>query len=406
MPLVGHAQVREIVIGREDRRPTAKELAKMQALVKEAMEQGAYGISTGLEYNPGYYGKTPEVIELVKVVAPYGGVHHIHMRTEGDFHPRGDKHTLMEAVEETIEIARQTGVPTNISHIKAARKRNWGLSREMCALIEEARKNNIQITADQYPYRFGGNYPFKFHIPRPVWTGEEDNNGLSSADIDAILDRLNGDQLIDLYKKTTSYVPITAQHEQYLQRLSRKRLMQLVNQNAFDLSNLRGAANAWERMLFLERMKYPKEADNIRRQILDFIEVNSGPENWYVTSSHDKSLLGKTLTEIAASEGKSIADVAIELALMGALGTTKKYGDNDIEYFMKKDYVATASDGLTPFYGIGLLHIRSYATFLHKIKKYAMERKTVSLAHVIRSQGIDRGQCQLIFSQPYYINRH
>lgn len=385
--LVGHGQVREIVMGREYREPAPEELEKMKALVKEAMEQGAYGISTGLEYTPGYYAKTEEVIELVKVVAPYGGIYHTHMRTEGDYHSRGDKHTLIEALEETIEIAKQTGVPTNISHIKAARKRNWGLSREMCALIEEARKNNVKITADQYPYRFGGNYPFKSHIPRSAWIGEENNDGLSSSDIEEIFDRLRDFQLIDLYKKThTRYIPITEQHEQYLNSLPRKRLVQLVSQSLVNLSNLRGPANARERMLFLERMKNPEEAENIRKKILEYIEVNSGPENWYVTICHDKNLEGKTLKEIAEIKRKSIADIAIELGLMDALGTTKKYSEDDIEHFMKKDYVATASDGGAPFYGIGLTHIRSYSTFLQKIKKYAMERKTVSIPHVIRSQ--------------------
>jgi N-acyl-D-amino-acid deacylase len=85
-------------------------------------------------------------------------------------------------------------------------------------------------------------------------------------------------------------------------------------------------------------------------------------------------------------KGKSISETAIELELMGARCVPLRMSEEDVEYIMKKDYVATGSDGTTPFYGIGLPHIRSYSTFLHKIKKYALQRKSVSVTHVIRSQ--------------------
>ncbi len=389
--LVGHGQVREIVMGREeDREPSSEELEKMKTLVKEAMQQGAYGISTGLEYTPGFYGKTEEVIELVKVVAPYNGVYHSHVRYES--HAIDDKLKLIEAIEEAVKIAEQTGVPTNISHLKVSGKRNWGLARELCAVIEEARDNNVKITADQYPFRFGGGHPYFPLIPRSAWIGKENNGGLSSSDIEEIFDHLRDSKLIDLYKKThTRNIPITEQHEQYLNNLPRKRLVQLVSQSVVNLSNLQGSVNARERMLFLKRMENSEEAENIRKKVVEYINEsaasgNAGPENCYITHCSDKNLEGKTLKEIAEIKGKSIADAAIELDLMGARGTNKQYGEDDIEYIMKKNYVATGSDGIAPFYGIGLTHIRSYSTFLQKIKKYAMERKTVSIPHVIRSQ--------------------
>jgi N-acyl-D-aspartate/D-glutamate deacylase len=100
----------------------------------------------------------------------------------------------------------------------------------------------------------------------------------------------------------------------------------------------------------------------------------------------EKNLEGKSLKEVAAIKGKSIEDTAIELELMGAKCVPFQMSEDDIEYIMKKDYVGTGSDGEAPFYGIGLTHIRAYSTFLHKIKKYALERKAVSVAHVIRSQ--------------------
>jgi N-acyl-D-aspartate/D-glutamate deacylase len=142
--LVGHGQVREIVMGMENREPTSEELEEMKNLVREAMEQGAYGISTGLEYLPGKYGKTDEVIELVKVIAPYGGIYHTHMRNEGK--------RLLEAVDEAVRISREAGAPAHISHFKAVRKENWGLVEEACSIIEKARESGLRITADQYPF--------------------------------------------------------------------------------------------------------------------------------------------------------------------------------------------------------------------------------------------------------------
>ena len=100
----------------------------------------------------------------------------------------------------------------------------------------------------------------------------------------------------------------------------------------------------------------------------------------------EKELEGKFLDQIAAMKGKPVEDVAIELELMGAKVVPLHMCEDDIEYIMKKDYVGTGSEGTAPFYGIGLPHIRSYSTFLHKIKKYGLQRKTASLAHIIRSQ--------------------
>jgi len=190
--LVGHGQIRESVMGMENREPSAEELEKMKALVRQAMEQGAYGFSTGLEYVPGSYGKTDEIIALVEVGAPYEGIFHTHMRDEGD------KLELIEAVKETIEIAGRTGVPTHISHLKASGKKSWGQIIEACELIEQAQKQNIKITADQYPYRFGRNSPYKPLIPRSTWLGEENQDLIASSDIGEIFGHLTDEQIIKL----------------------------------------------------------------------------------------------------------------------------------------------------------------------------------------------------------------
>ncbi len=379
--LVGHGQVREIVMGMEDREPTPEELEEMKALVQEAMEQGAYGLSTGLEYLPGRYGNTDEVTELVKVIAPYGGIYHTHMRNEGE--------ELLEAVNEAIEISEKSGAPVHISHFKAVAKTNWGLVKEACAIIEEARSRGLKVTADQYPYRFSSGYPYSSLIPRSAWLGleeNEENDRLGSDDIEEVFDYLRDYELLDLYKKITPYIPLSERHEQFLEHLPRKDLVRLVGESLVSTGSFRGPGSARERMLFLERMKDPDEAPNIREQIKTYIDRRAGAENILVGICVEKRLEGKSLEQVAAMKRKSVEDAAIELELMGARCIPLRMCEEDIEYIMKKDYVGTGSDGTAPFFGIGLTHIRTYSTFLHKIKKYALERKTASLSHIIRSQ--------------------
>jgi len=376
--LVGHGDVREIVMGMEEREPTPEELEKMKALVKEAMEQGAYGFSTGLTYLPGTHAKTDEVIELVKVIVPYGGIYHTHTRNERD--------KLIEAVKEAIEIAEKSGVPTHISHFKAIRYPNWGLVREACALVEEARSKGLKITADQYPYRFHSGYPYQRLIPRDIWVGKEEIDKLETKDVRKIFDYLRDSELIELYKKITPHLPLSEHHQQFLEELPRKELVRYVSGRFISPSRFQGPPNTRERMLFLQRMGNPEEAEKIRTAVKQNIEREGGAGNIVVAICVEKELEGKSLKYAAAKKKKSVEDTAIELELMGARCVPLRMSEEDVEYIMKKEYVGTGSDGTSPFYGIGLTHIRSFSTFLHKIKKYALQRKTVSLAHVIRSQ--------------------
>ncbi len=376
--LVGHGQVREAVMGMENREPTPEELDAMRVLVKEAMEQGAHGLSTGLEYLPGRYGETEEVIELVKVIAPYEGIYHTHMRNEGE--------RLLEAVEEAVKISRESGARVHISHFKAVEKNNWGLVKEACALIEKARADGLKITADQYPYKFSSGYPYRSLIPRSAWLGENEAGRLEAEDLDEIFDHLRDGHLLNLYAKTTPYIPISERHQQFLDELPRKRLVELVRGQLISTGDFQGPANTRERVLFVERMENPEEAAKIRSGVEQYIESMAGAENIIIGICVDKKLEGMSLKQIADLKGQSVADTAIQLELMGARSVPLRMSEEDVEFIMKKDYVATGSDGTAPFYGIGLTHIRSYSTFLHKIKKYGQERKSVPVPHIIRSQ--------------------
>lgn len=145
---VGAAQVREAVIGDDDRAPTAAELEQMKQLVADAMKDGALGVSTALIYPPGHYAKTEELIELAKVAEQYGGLYATHMRSEGT--------SEMAAIDEAIRIGREAGVPVEIFHLKVSGKPRWGSMTKVVEKIQAARDQGLDIRADQYPYLAGG----------------------------------------------------------------------------------------------------------------------------------------------------------------------------------------------------------------------------------------------------------
>ncbi len=146
--LVGHNSVRRAIMGTEKRDPTPDEQARMEALVEQAMRDGAVGFSTGLIYIPGTYSKTPEVVGLARAAAKYNGVYASHIRNEGDDEQGG----VFAAIAEAIDIGRAGNMPVEISHFKVANKKLFGQSTRTIALIEKARAEGLDVTVDQYPY--------------------------------------------------------------------------------------------------------------------------------------------------------------------------------------------------------------------------------------------------------------
>jgi N-acyl-D-amino-acid deacylase len=141
---VGHGVIRGKVVGYEDQSATPDQISEMQRLIEAHMHAGAWGLSTGLEYTPSSFADTAEIIQLCHKVAELGGIHSTHMRNEDN--------NVLEAIDETIQIARETGVSTQISHLKMALPANWHKIDEALARIEEADKEGIRILADRYPY--------------------------------------------------------------------------------------------------------------------------------------------------------------------------------------------------------------------------------------------------------------
>lgn len=143
----GHNSLRKIVLGEKyQRQSTQEEVDQMIALLKKDLETGSLGLSTGLEYDPGIYSNEEEVVELAKTLVPYKGRYISHMRSEDRY--------FWKALQEIINIGKQTGVPVQISHAKLAMKSLWGQSEKMIKLLDSARAQGIEITADIYPYPY------------------------------------------------------------------------------------------------------------------------------------------------------------------------------------------------------------------------------------------------------------
>jgi dihydroorotase/N-acyl-D-amino-acid deacylase len=169
---VGAAQVREAVLGDVDRAPTPDELEKMKALVAQAMQQGAFGLSTALIYPPGHYAKTEELIELAKVASQYGGIYGSHMRSEGQ--------SETAAVTEALRIGREAQLPVEIFHLKVSGKTRWGSMPKIVRMIQAARDSGQDVSADMYPYIAGGT---ALASSLPPWVAE--------GGMDKLLERLH-----------------------------------------------------------------------------------------------------------------------------------------------------------------------------------------------------------------------
>lgn len=182
---VGATQVREYVIGYDDRQPTASELEQMKKLVGEAMLDGALGLSTSLQYVPARFAKTGELVELAKTAREFGGIYATHQRSEAN--------TIDASLDEVFEIAKQAKIPVEIWHLKTAYKNNWGRMRHVLNRIKQARDQGLDITADIYPYIAGST---ALSASLPPWALE--------GGTEKMLTRLRDSQLRQRLKKEIS----------------------------------------------------------------------------------------------------------------------------------------------------------------------------------------------------------
>jgi dihydroorotase/N-acyl-D-amino-acid deacylase len=182
---VGATQVREYVIGYDDRTPTPQELDQMKKLVADAMRDGALGLSTSLQYVPARFAKTDELIELAKVARQYGGIYATHQRSEAN--------TIDISLDEVFEIAQKAQIPVEIWHLKTAYKKNWGRMAHVLSRIKQARDRGLDVTADIYPYIAGST---ALSACLPPWAQE--------GGVDKMLARLRDPQTRQRLKKEIS----------------------------------------------------------------------------------------------------------------------------------------------------------------------------------------------------------
>lgn len=328
--LAGHNAIRRTVMGADYRRvATSEEIERMSDLLRKEMEAGAYGLSSGLEYVPGRWSTTPELLALVRVIAPYGGVYIAHQRSEAlapmwwrPSEGPEDVPTLFEALSETIFLGENTGATVVASHLKTRGVSLWGESATVIGEIEQARSRGVAIFADQYPYTTSGTDGNVVLIPD--WARE--GHGDATQTLRSVLE-----------------------------------------------DSVRNAA--------------------LRRDIKHTMQYRGGAEQIIVFEYPDTTFIGKNLAELARERSIGPVDMAILLQLEGFRnrpGGARLRGfsmaERDVEAIAARPWVATSSDG-----GIALdsdttsVHIRFYGTFPRKIRRYALDREVISVADAVRS---------------------
>jgi dihydroorotase/N-acyl-D-amino-acid deacylase len=315
---VGATQVRRMILGDDDLQPNAGQLDQMRILVREAMRDGAVGVSTSLMYAPAPYAKTSELIALASEASRLGGLYATHMRNESS--------AILTALDEAIRIGREAKVPVEIWHLKVAGKRNWGHMPQVVAKINQARAQGVDIAADTYAYT--------------AWA-----NGLSS------------------------YIPPWAH-------------------NGGDTK-------------LIERLKDPAMRSRIRKEMLtpstewdNEWDGVPGPESILIGQVQNPQLLswtGKTLAELAKTQGKDPLDALFDLLIEDKAftrGVSFGMDEADIVLALQQPWVSIDNDyeGTSPEGPLArdYAHPRAYGTFPRILRKYVREEKRLSLEEAIR----------------------
>lgn len=347
--LVGFGTVRRSVMGVEPRDATPEELDKIKEIVRQAMKEGAWGMSTGLEYIPGRYAATEEIIEVTKVVGEFGGVYASHQRNEFDRVP--------ESTQETIRIAEEAGVRANVSHFKVCRKDYWGKMKEAVKLINDARTRGVYVVADMYPYHYasGGRIlPIArnagwapFHLPNDMEPFAE------------LRKKMRDRNLPDPEREKLK--------EQYVDELA-KALADKSKREQIRKSVLEGE---------------PHRPSSV---------ALAGWDSYLVTIAEKNThLIGKILSDIAKEQKRDPFDLAADLVidepdLYVACGVMS---EDDMKYAMKQDWLMFSSDGdaspilkETDVPRIG--HPRAFGSQARVLRKYVREEKLLTLENAIK----------------------
>jgi len=326
MLLAGHNTIRRHVLGKDfERTATPEEIQKMREMVRQAMEDGAFGLSTGLEYVPSIWSDTEELVALVEEIVPHTGVFFVHERGSGvdpmwylpSQHPPGQP-GLLDSIVETIEVGERTGAKVVATHIKARGSNFWGSSKAAIHLIERARSRGVDIWADVYPYNTTGSDGRVVLIPR--WA---------------------------LGKKPKETLQV------YLKDPEKEK--DIRGDTTYEISRRGSAEN-------IVVLKYSDESYQ-GKTLAELAQANG-------LSAVDMVI--KLQMEGFNSPG-------------GAILRGFSLSEIDVESYSAQTWVATASDASISLPTEGFVHPRFYGTFPRKIRHYALERGVISLEHAIRS---------------------
>ena len=346
VPVVGHSTVRLQVMGDDNERPaTDDEVGRMAELVREGMEDGAWGLGAGPEYRPARFSETEEIIALAHVVDDYDGFYYSHQRSQSPM-PRwqvpsivdGPTLTGTDGMAETIRIGRETGIRVVGTHIKAKGPSSWGHSAKDVHAINQARAQGVQVYLDQYPFETFGGGPVGVI---PVWgfapPGTDRSGGLD-----------------DPKWRTPG-------------------MLSLENLEA----NLADDATRAELMRDLEQQ----------------IDLFGGTDRLIVVLfPEDPSLVGQTVAAVAGDSGQSVAETLIDFArtgneeLLHGVLIRPIAGDRfDVETYMVQDYTATSTDAGIALEATPGRHPRYWGSYTRKIAHYARDRGLISLPFMVRS---------------------
>ncbi len=341
--MIGHNTVREMAMGKDyQRTATPAEVERMRAIVRQGMQEGAFGLSAGLEYVPGLWSDTDEVVALVEEIVPYDGLYTAHARA-GAASPRWWRPTLdasaakvnfLDAVQETIEIGERTGAKVSVSHIQARGANQWGASGPSISLIDRARARGVRIFADKYPYNTSGSDGSTVILPG--WA---------------------------------------------------------LGQERWAGGSYWGGSVPDYREALRKTLADPSVAADLRTDMNYELMFRGGPENIVVFDHPDSRYVGKSLAELAEARGETPVEVAIKMALEGyadrpggARLRSFSFSEEDVEAFSAQPWAAISTDA-----GVALpedgpaTHARYYGSYPRQIRHYVLERGVTSLEFAVRA---------------------
>jgi len=349
IPLVGFGVARKEVMGVEARKALFEEIEEMKEIIRQAMREGAWGMSIGLEYIPDRYATTEEIIAVTKVVGEFGGIYHTHQRNEFD--------GVLEATKETVRIGEETGVRVHTTHFKVCGKNNWGKLKDAAKAINDARTHGIQMTADIYPYEYPSGGPLISISKNAGWS----------------CFRLPSDMepFAELRKKMRD------------ENLSNAEMEELKEMYIDELS---------------KALSDKSKREKIKKSVLEGSPYDPSPlaiSGWdsygIVAAKKNTHLIGKIISDLAAEQNRDAFDIVADLVIdePDIYTSCGVLSEDDMRDVMKYDWLMFASDG----YALPIVtktdtpttaHPRAFGSQARVLRKYVREDKVLTLENAVR----------------------